>query len=441
MVKMTEYASRRKHLMQQIGSNSVVVLPAAPEVIRNGDAHYPFRQNSDFYYLTGFNEPEAVLVLLPNRGEGEYVLFNRVRDRDREIWDGPRAGQEGARQDYLADQAFPIDTLKEHLPELLTGRDAIHYPLGSQRAFDNLLLDAVKQIRSKIRSGMQSPVSFEDVSPTIHEMRLKKSKDELALMQRAVDITARGHVAAIQACRPNCYEYELEAALSYEFQKGGARQAAYSSIVGAGKNSCILHYVANNEKAQDGDVVLIDAGAEFELYAADITRTFPANGKFTAEQREIYDLVLRSQLAGIAAIKPGALWTAAQEAITKVITEGLVDLGLLKGNVDDLLEQKAYLPFYMHNSGHWLGLDVHDVGRYKVDDEWRKYEEGHVLTVEPGIYISADIPDVPKRWHNIGVRIEDDVAVTKKGCHVLSQEIPKEIAEIEALVGNLDSVC
>jgi Xaa-Pro aminopeptidase len=434
MIKMTEYAKRRKTLMQRIGANGIVILHSAPEVFRNADTTYAYRQNSDFYYLTGFNEPDAVMVLAPKRKQGEFILFNRVRDRDREIWDGPRAGQDGARKQFLANQSFPIESFEKMLPDLLADRDTIHYPLGVNRECDESILAAVNQLRSKIRGGMQSPKAFVDIAPSIHEMRLFKSPAELSVMQKAVDITTEAHIGAMLVCQPGMYEYELESELTYAFQRNGARFAAYTSIVGAGRNSCVLHYVSNNCQINDGDLVLIDAGAEYDNYASDVTRTFPANGKFTGEQRAIYELVLASQLAAIKVIKAGALWTAAQTAIVKVLTQGLIDLGLLKGRRDDLIEKQAYLPFYMHKSGHWLGLDVHDVGRYKVDDKWRKLQPGQVLTVEPGIYISADIPGVHKRWHNIGVRIEDDVVVTKKGCDVMSKEIPKMVNDIEAIM-------
>lgn len=434
MLNMSEYAKRRKELMRQVGPSGIVILPATNELIRSGDSTYPFRQNSDFYYLTGFDEPESVLVLAPKRKEGEFILFNRVRDRSREIWDGPRAGQDGAKKDYGADQAFPFDDFENMLPELLSGREEIHYPLGSHNVFDNQMLGAVNKLRAKIRSGVQSPFAFMDIAPSIHEMRLLKSAAEIAIMQRAVDITAKAHLRAMEICRPGMNEYELEAAIMYEFQRHGARFPAYNSIVGAGKNTCVLHYVSNNEVIKDHDLVLIDAGAEFENYAADITRTFPANGRFSGEQRAIYELVLESQLAAIKAVKPGAAWTAPQTVIVKIITQGLIDLGILKGRLDDLIEKEAYAPFYMHRSGHFLGLDVHDVGRYRVNNKWRPLEVGMALTVEPGIYISADIPGVHKRWHNIGVRIEDDVIVTKTGRDVLSHMIPKKIADIESIM-------
>lgn len=434
MIKMTEYAKRRKELMKQIGPTGIVILPAAPEYKRNGDAHYAYRQNSDFYYLTGFNESEAFVVLAPKRKEGEYILFNRVRDRAHEIWDGPRAGQEGAKKDYLADQAFPVAEFETMLPDLLNGRESIHYPLGLNQDFDEVIFRAVNKIRAKIRSGVQAPLQFVDITPSIHEMRIFKSPAEIAVMQKAADISAQAHVRAMQICTPGMYEYQLEAELMYEFARNGARYPAYSSIVGAGRNTCILHYINNDQRIHDGDLVLIDAGCEYQNYASDITRTFPANGKFTGEQRAIYELVLDAQMAAIKAAKPGASWTAPQTVIVKIITQGLVDLGILKGNVDNLIEKQAYQPFYMHRSGHFLGLDVHDSGRYRIGDKWRKLETGMVLTIEPGIYISADIPGVHKRWQNIGVRIEDDIVITKQGRDVLTANVPKAVADIEALM-------
>lgn len=434
MIKMPEYGKRRKRLMHLVGPKGIVILPAAKEVIRNGDATFGFRQHSDFYYLTGFSEPEAALVLAPERHDGEYILFNRVRDLSEEIWNGPRIGQEGACNDYLADQAFPINELEKILPELLIGREAIHYPVGINSYFDEILMNSVNKIRAKIRSGLHSPIAFVDITPSLHELRLFKSPDEIALMQKAIDITAKAHIRAMKVCKPGMYEYELEAEIMYEFLRNGARSPAYNCIVGAGKNTCILHYVNNNQKIVDGDLVLIDAGAEYYNYAADITRTFPANGRYSAEQRAIYELVLEAQIKAIKKIKPGATWIVAQKIIIQTITQGLVDLGILKGNVDNLIEKQAYFPFYMHKSGHWLGLDVHDVGRYHVENKWRKLEPGMSLTVEPGIYISKNIPGVHKRWHNIGVRIEDDILVTEKGCDVQSSKIPKQIVDIEAIM-------
>lgn len=434
MINQKEYKKRRNELMEKVGTHALVMVPSSHEVFRNGDAVYPFRQNSDFYYLTGFSEPDAVLVLLPNRKEGEYILFNRVRDQAKEIWDGPRAGQEIACKDYLADQSFPIQEFKEKLPELLAQKETVYYPFECHASFKKLIFQALHKIRSKIRSGVHAPISFVDTGFILHEMRLIKSDSEIIMMQRAVDISERAHINAMKACRPKQFEYELEAVLQYEFIKQGGTYA-YNPIIGAGKNSCILHYVNNNQEISDGDLVLIDAGAEFQCYASDITRTFPANGHFSGEQRAIYELVLGSQLKAIENIKPNVTWDAAQKIIVKVITQGLIDLGLLKGPLDSLIEQEAYLPFYMHQSGHWLGLDVHDAGPYKINNKWRPLQAGMTLTVEPGIYIPAK-QNVDARWHHIGVRIEDNVLVTQDACRVLSEKIPKNISDIENLVGS-----
>lgn len=436
MIQMAEYANRRKQLMQKIGPLGLVILTSSPTNIRNGDYHYPYRQHSDFYYLTGFDEPNAVAILAPKRKDGEFILFNRERIREEEIWDGIRAGQAGACKTFGADLAFPIHSLAEKLPELLGGREQIHYSLGINMSFDRTLLTAVNKIRGKIRNGIQAPLTFNDITNTLHEMRLFKSPAEIKLMRTAAEISAAAHIRAMRFCKPGLNEYQLEAEIMHEFQRNGARFPAYTPIVGSGENSCILHYVNNNKTIKKEDLVLVDAGCEYQNYAADITRTFPANGCFSSEQRAIYDIVLEAQLAGIKAIKPGSPWPNAQNAIVKIITQGLIDLGILKGKLNNLIEKQAYTPFYMHKSGHWLGLDVHDVGRYRIDNKWRSLSPNMVLTVEPGIYISADIPGVHKRWHHIGVRIEDDVLVTQKGQEVLSQGAPKQIADIEALMAN-----
>lgn len=433
MIKMSEYAKRRKKLMQHMGPHGIAILPSALEQERNGDAYFPFRQNSDFYYLTGFKEPESMLVLSSQGPESGYILFNRIRDAEKEIWDGPRAGQDGAKRDYHADFSFEIHDFAKKLPELLAGKKEIYTVLGLYPQFDRMLMDGLNQVRRKIRSGALPPISFIDIANTLHEMRLLKSPAEISVLKKAIDITAKAHVRAIKKCKPNLYEYQLEAEILHEFNSHGARSAAYSSIVGSGKNSCVLHYIDNNKKIADGDLVLIDAGAEYENYAADITRTFPANGKFTAEQKAVYEIVLEAQTAAIKTIKPGTPWDKMQEVIVKIITQGLVDLRILKGRVDDLIEKNAYFPYYMHRSGHWLGLDVHDVGYYRINDKWRKLMPGMVLTVEPGIYISPG-KNIPKRFENIGVRIEDDVLVTTKNHEVLSDAIPKKIADIEAIM-------
>ncbi len=429
-----EFAKRRKELMRKIDEKGIFILPAAPSVIRNGDYPYPYRQNSDFYYLTGFEEPESVLFLIPKRKEGEFVLLNRPRDPDMEKWDGARAGQKGACEKFGADESFSIHELESKLPGFLAGRTTLYYSLGINRAFDKIMIDAMNKIRGRIRSGIQPPLSIVDVADTLHEMRLIKSETEIECMRKAAAISASAHVRAMKFCKPGKYEYQLEAELLHEFQMKGARSVAYSSIVGAGKNSCILHYQQNNQVIQKKDIVLIDAGCEYDYYASDITRTFPASGKFSAEQKAIYEIVLAAQLAAIKTVHPGALFSDAQKEIVKIITQGLVDLKILKGNVSELIEKEAYFPFYMHKSGHWLGLDVHDVGRYKINEKWRALESGMTLTIEPGIYISSDIPNVDSRWHDIGVRIEDDILVTQKGCEVLSADVPKEISDIETVM-------
>lgn len=434
MITMKEFAERRKQLMQQMGSNGILILPAASLLHRNGDAEYHYRPLSDFYYLTGFEEPEAVVVLMPNRKQGEFILFNRPRNRDEEIWTGFRAGQEGACHDYKANEAYHIQEFEKKLPELLEGRSEVYYTLGANEHFDKLFVECMNRMRGKIRNGIQAPLAIVDVGPTIHEMRLIKSPAEINLMRKAAEISAQAHIKAMQMCKPGMHEYELEAELVYEFKKNGAIHSAYNSIVGSGANSCILHYVANNRVIEDNSIVLIDAGCEYHYYASDITRTFPANGRFSAEQRAIYEIVLAAQLAAIQSVKPGALWNDAQTVIVNIITEGLLQLGILKGSLNELIEKQAYLPFYMHKSGHWLGLDVHDVGRYKINGQWRSLQPGMVLTVEPGIYISADIPGVDKRWHHIGVRIEDDVLVTSNGNDILSYKVPKTVNEIEAIM-------
>jgi len=433
-IPKAEYARRRKALMAQMEPNSIAILPAAAVAIRNRDVEYLYRQDSDFQYLSGFPEPEAVIALIPGREHGEYVLFCRERNAEREQWDGLRAGQEGAIRDFGADDAFPISDIDDILPGLIEGRDRVYSAMGSNAEFDRRLMEWINVIRSKARMGAQPPNEFVALDHLLHDMRLYKSAAEVKVMREAAAISARAHVRAMQACRAGLHEYSLEAELDYEFRKGGAKMAAYGSIVAAGRNGCILHYQENDAPLKDGDLVLIDAGCEIDCYASDITRTFPVSGVFSAEQKAIYELVLRSQEAAFAEIAPGKHWNQAHEATVRVITAGLVELGLLKGAVDELIETEAYRAFYMHRAGHWLGMDVHDVGEYKVGGQWRVLEPGMALTVEPGIYIAADNPNVAKKWRGIGVRIEDDVVVTRTGCEILTSGVPKTVAEIEALM-------
>lgn len=431
-----EFARRRKALMAMMGPNSIAILPAAPERVRSRDTEYSFRQDSDFYYLSGFVEPESVLVLIPGREHGEFVLFCRERDRLKETWNGYRAGPEGACERFGADDAFPIDDIDDILPGLIEGRERVYYGMGKDAEFDHQVMVWVNAIRAQVRTGAIPPGEFLELDHLLHDMRLYKSAAEIRVMKRAGEISAAAHVRAMKACRPGLYEYQLEAEIHHEFAINGARFPAYNTIVGGGVNGCILHYVDNAAVLKDGDLVLIDAGCELDYYASDITRTFPVNGKFSPEQRALYELTLRAQQATLEAIKPGCHWNEPHEASVAVITAGLVELGLLHGDIDTLIAEEAYRTFYMHRVGHWLGLDVHDVGDYRVGGEWRVLEPGMVMTVEPGIYVAADNTDVDPKWRGIGIRIEDDVLITKDGYEILTAQVPKTVDEIEALMAN-----
>ena len=430
----SEFARRRKNLMALMDPNSIAIIPSAREQVRSRDTAYPFRQDSDFYYLSGFAEPDAALVLLPGRRHGQFVIFCRERDPGMELWHGLRAGPEGVCEEYGADDAFPIGDIDDILPGLLEGRERVYYSMGRSAEFDRQIMGWVNSIRGKAASGAAPPGEFTDLNYMLHELRLFKSAAELRLMRKAAEITARAHCRAMQACRGGLYEYQLEAEIQHEFATSGARFPAYPSIVGGGHNACVMHYIENSDKLRDGDLVLIDAGCELEYYASDVTRTFPVNGRFSAEQRALYDLVLKAQLAAIAQIKPGNHWNQPHNASVRAFTEGLVELGLLKGSVSGLIKREAYRAFYMHRVGHWLGLDVHDVGDYRVGSEWRLLEPGMVMTVEPGLYIAADNTKVAKQWRGIGIRIEDDVVVTERGCDVITCGVPKTVGEIEALM-------
>ncbi|KAA0876212.1 Xaa-Pro aminopeptidase [Nitrincola tapanii] len=430
------YANRRRQLLQALPANTIALVAAASLQNRNRDTEYAFRQNSDFYYLTGFNEPDAILLLIPGRSEGEAILFCPPRDAAMEIWTGLRAGPEGCVQHFALDQAFNLTELDARLPELLSGKMALYYPMGESAQLDSRIQVWLGQVRAGARQGWQAPEQLVTLSSLVHEMRLFKSSEEVALMQRAADISAQAHCQAMRVCRPGLYEYHLEAEIHYQCQRQGARFQAYSAIVGGGANACILHYIENQAPLLDGDLVLIDAGCELDNYASDITRTFPVNGRFSPEQKALYQLVLKTQEACIAAMAPGVPWNVIHDLSVQHLTEGLVDLGLLQGEVDALIEAEAYKPFYMHRIGHWLGMDVHDVGRYKLQGQWRALEPGMVMTVEPGLYIAPDNLDVEPRWRGIGIRIEDDVLVTTDGHHILTQTVPKQVDEIEALMAS-----
>ncbi len=429
-----EFARRRTELMKQMGAGSIAIVPAAALSYRNSDVGHTYRQASNFQYLTGFPEPEAVAVLIPGRAQGEYVLFCRSRDPKIELWDGARAGQEGAISLYDANVALSIEDIDTQLPELMDGCERVFYGLGAEEAFDARVVGWINAVRAKARQGANPPSQILDIAPMLSEMRLIKSPAEVSVMREASKLSAKAHVRAMALVQPGLYEYHLEAELRYAFSTGGARHIAYGSIVGAGANACVLHYVDNDKRIEDGDLVLIDAACELDCYASDITRTFPANGTFTAAQRAVYQVVLDAQLAAIAQIKPGNCWNDVHDAAVRSLTTGLVALGLLEGDVDTLIAEGTYKEFYMHTTGHWLGLDVHDVGRYKIEGAWRALEPGMVFTVEPGLYIAPDNRSVDPVWRGIGVRIEDVVVVTAEGVEVLTLQVAKEAHEIEALI-------
>jgi Xaa-Pro aminopeptidase len=428
-----DFARRRRQLMRMIGKGGIAILPAAPTRLRNRDTEHAYRQDSDFHYLTGFPEPEAVAVLVPGRKHGEYVLFCRDRDPARETWDGYRAGPEGAVRDYGADDAFPVTDIDDILPGLLEHSDRVYYTMGLNGEFDQRLLGWVNQLRAAAKSGVTTPTEFVALDHLLHDMRLFKSRSEIAVMRRAAHIAAKAHERAMRACRPGMWEYEIEAEFLHEFRRHDA-VPSYPPIVGGGANGCILHYVENRDRLQEGDLLLIDAGCELECYASDITRTFPVSGRFSPEQRVLYELVLEAQLAAIDEVRPGNHWDDPHLAAVRVLTRGLVKLGLLKGRVQTLVKNGDYRRFYMHRTGHWLGLDVHDVGDYKVGEEWRVLEPGMVMTIEPGLYIAPGMKGVPKKWWGTGIRIEDDVLVTRSGPDVLSADAPKDPDEIERLM-------
>ena len=428
-----EFSRRRKRLMDMMDSESIAIIPTASVHIRNRDVEYPFRPDSDFYYLTGFSEPEAVALLIPDRHYGEYVMFCRERDEKMETWNGRRAGLEGVCKIHGADDAFPIGDLDDILPSLMEDRERIYYTMGNDPVFDQRVLSWVNQVRKRVRTGVNAPNEFVSLDHLLPEMRLFKSIAEIKLMRKAAKITASAHKRAMRTCCPGMMEYCIEAELLHEFMCLGAKSPAYTSIVGGGANSCILHYIDNSAELADGDMLLIDAGAEYENYASDISRTFPVNGTFSRAQRQIYEIVLNANLAAIDAVKPGNHWNEPHEVATAIITHGLVSLGILKGSVRDLIRNQVYKKYFMHRTGHWLGLDVHDVGDYKLDGEWRVLEPGMVMTIEPGLYMKPH-RGLAKKWWNIGVRIEDDVLVTKNGNELLTGDAPKTIDEIENLM-------
>jgi len=415
--------------------DSVAIIPSANEATRSNDTHYRFRQDSDLFYLTGFEEPESIAVITNVKERPQYILFVRPRDPEREIWDGRRAGVEGAVNSFGAVEAFPIAELNKKLPDLLSGARSLYYRLPSNRPeLDDSVLQQISQLRAGIRRGVAAPESIVDPAGIIHELRLIKSQEEIRIMQQSADIAAAAHVEAMKAVRPGMMEYELEALIEFNFRKSGASAPAYSSIVGGGANATVLHYVNNDDTLRDGDLVLVDAGAEYKGYASDITRTFPVNGRFSEAQREIYELVLETQVSCVNMAQPGVTMEELKSHSIRMLTEGMVRLGLLKGETEELITREKYKQFYMHGLGHYLGMDVHDVGRYQIDGQPRKLEPGMVITVEPGVYIAPGTKDIPEKYLGIGIRIEDDVLITESGRKVLSCKVPKVIDEIESLM-------
>lgn len=429
MIEKKEFENRRRYLLNQIGEGGIGVVFSAPESLRNINIPYHYRQNSDFYYLTGFNEPESAAVFIPGRKEGEYLIFNRKYDPVQEIWVGRRAGQEGACNDYGAEQAFPIGEINEIMPTLMANKRILYFGMERDFKFD-LRLAQWLAVTHKVREGVNIPREFVNIGKILHEMRLYKSNAEIAVIRKAAEISQLAYLRMLRTCHPGMFEYELEAELLYEFIKNGGRYQAFETIVGGGANGCVLHYVDNDEELVDGELVLVDSGIEYECYSTDVTRTFPINGRFNNEQKAVYQAVLDVQLAVINEIRPGVKWDYLELTAERMVTRKLMELQLLQGSFEDLLEKKFFRTFYMHHIGHWLGLDNKDPSLYKLGGDWRVLQPGMVFTVEPGIYISRS-DAVDKKWWNIGVRIEDNVLVTESGCEVLTKKIPKTVDEIE----------
>ncbi|HEX8874563.1 MAG TPA: Xaa-Pro aminopeptidase [Nitrosospira sp.] len=436
MIPIESYRERRRHLAARM-HRGVAIVPTAPERVRNRDSHYPYRFDSYFHYLTGFAEPEAVLVIVANGDEAEpkHILFCRDKDLEQEIWNGFRYGPEAAREAFGLDETYSIFKLDEMLPKLLADQPAVFCALGHDPEWDTRITGWINRVRQQTRSGVTAPGQIHDIRLLLDEMRVLKSEEELQIMRRAAEISAGAHRRAMHKTKPGMFEYEVEAELLHEFRIHGAQAPAYTSIVAAGANACVLHYVENNARLKDGDLLLIDAGCELNGYASDITRTFPVNGRFSAAQKDLYQLVLAAQAEAIAAVRPGNAWSAPHEAALRVLAQGFIDFGLCQGSVEQVLQSEDYKRFYMHRTGHWLGMDVHDAGEYKAGGEWRPLHAGMTLTVEPGCYVRpAD--NVPQHFWNIGIRIEDDVTVTESGCEVLTAAAPKTVTAIEELMQN-----
>ncbi len=433
MIKQQEYAKRRSQLMKMAGDNSIIIVCAAPERIRNNDVHYPYRQDSDFLYLTGFREPEALLVMIPDKEAGWSMLFCRDRDPEREMWDGPMAGLRGAVSEAGMDEAFAREEIGRRLPAMLQDRERIYYDLGRNPMFDQRLIGWLNEFREKPRRTFHAPEEIHALDHMLHDLRLYKSRAELTVMKRSAQVAVEAHERAMRACQPGMNEAEIHAEILHTFTRNQC-VSSYQAIVAGGANACILHYIANKSELRDGDLLLIDAGAEYDGYASDITRTFPVNGKYSPEQRDLYDIVLAAQLAAIEKARPGVPWQRVHDEAVHVATQGMIDLGILKLSLEEELEQEGYKHFYVHNTGHWLGLDVHDVGEYQIDGESRELEPGMVMTVEPGIYIPPGDTSVRKCFRGVGIRIEDDIVITRGEPMVLTGALVKTADDIEALM-------
>lgn len=433
VIKQKEFARRRRQLMRMAGEDSIIVLQAAAPKIRNNDAHYAYRQDSDFLYLTGFREPSALLVMIPDDGDGRCILFCRSRDPEREMWDGRMAGLESAVADYGMDEAYDITEADKRLQEMLHDRERIYHDLGRHPLFDQKLIGWLNEFRGKARKTFHAPEEIHALDHMLHDMRVYKSRDELAAMRKAAKVAIEAHEQAMRSCRPGMNEADIHAGLLHTFTRHRC-EPSYLPIVGGGANACVLHYIANRDELRDGDLLLIDAGAEYDGYASDITRTFPVNGKFRPEQKELYEIVLSAQAAAIGKARAGQQWQDVHDAAIRVATEGMVELGILTNSVEEEIESGGFKQFYVHNTGHWLGLDVHDVGEYTIDGHSRELEPGMVLTIEPGIYIGPSEDGVDERWRGIGIRIEDNVAITRDDPRVLTEGLAKTPDEIEALM-------
>ena len=432
--KQFNFLERRSELSKKVLDDSAIIVASSPVKSRISDTDYLYRQDSNFYYLSGYEEPESILLIRPYAKKDNFIIFCRDRDPLKEQWDGFRSGQTGAVQDFGADKSLSISSVDSLMPELLEGAKNIYYSMSSPCGLDQRINTWVDQIRLNTRAGAEPPQNLLSLDSVIHEMRLLKSDEEIEVMKQAAEITTEAHIRAMKAVKPGMFEYQLEAEYLYAFNKNGARAPAYNSIVGGGNNACILHYVENNSELKDGDVVLVDAGCEYKYYASDVTRTFPVNGSFTEEQKQIYSVVLEAHKQSMDQLKPGNKWNLVHEKSVEVIVEGLIDLGIIKGSKQKAIDTGEYSKYYMHRIGHWLGMDVHDVGSYKQDGDWRDLEPGMVMTIEPGIYILDSLEGVEDKWKGIGVRIEDDVLVTKKGFEVLTSDIPRSIEEVESTV-------